>query len=57
MPNSVMPKGVEHHRSKLTAQLRWRVSNSVMPKGVEHTCMPVLALDAHGVEFSDAERR
>ena len=36
MPNSVMPKGVEHAISSAVRERPKRVPNSVMPKGVEH---------------------
>ncbi len=36
MPNSVMPKGVEHDVYKTTDGHAGIVPNSVMPKGVEH---------------------
>ena len=36
MPNSVMPKGVEHLDSDDTDYPVRFVPNSVMPKGVEH---------------------
>ena len=37
VPNSVMPKGVEHLDAAAAASTRSSVPNSVMPKGVEHT--------------------
>ncbi len=36
VPNSVMPKGVEHSFAKAARCLQPWVPNSVMPKGVEH---------------------
>src|SRR5579871_3894202 len=41
VPNSVMPKGVEHEVSAELMNLDHLVPNSVMPKGVEHMELPL----------------
>ncbi len=58
VPNSVMPKGVEHLQQIDLHHMTGRVPNSVMPKGVEHVYLPgQKPLGVLGAEFSDAERR
>ena len=57
VPDSVMPKGVEHNLCGIITLFVTLVPDSVMPKGVEHICLPFSSALNNCAGFSDAERR